>query len=254
MKRNSRERIKTFAALSIIVATATACSSMQVEKEAISKVRRVAIVGSSVAGDKKVDRYKLVEKMNEAYLVGQAEKRIGSKMKWEFLPFDQVQGNKNYRVLLDEKRNQMFRTINPMKQYYRYRETPNGFSHFEISQMDQEERNQLIQSLGVDAIASLEVNLSVVQRDKLVIGSIGMGSYRPEARMRFALWDSKHSNPIWRDVGILKKAEHSDTQIGGITINGDSDKARESLAQAVESSFDELTLRLERELQKKEEI
>lgn len=107
--------------------------------------------------------------------------------------------------------------------------------------LSSDERKQILDALGVDAIAVATVKFKVGKTSGFAIGSVGSTAKHPEAVIDFTVYDASSADPIWRD----RWAEGEPTERGlRKTMGVESDaNMTEIIVEAADSGYDALLRR-----------
>ena len=102
-------------------------------------------------------------------------------------------------------------------------------------------RRELLKKLGVDAIAVAHVDIKL-EKGGGFKQLVGAGDYYPQATSRFALFDGKSDEPMWRDLNaagdtVSEGVEH----VFGISTSHSA--LDNKMAAAAENSFSKLMAR-----------
>lgn len=194
----------------------TACSSLtkvQKKPEAISQVKRVGIVGYSIAHqepDSVLQRLTEVKlglesngsaspqennEVDELYKDFSA--RLKTEMNWDVVSKETLSNNSVYRKLvIDKTTGLVLRPVQP-KNFVNLR--PHQVLDAEaFSMMKDEEKVQLLKDLGLDAIVIVRA-ISSLEEEGGVKKYIGMSEFRPRAQVTVEAIDGRSEKAIWSD-------------------------------------------------------
>lgn len=203
--------------LCLLMLSFTACSSLtkvQKKPEALSQVKRVGIVGYSIAHQEpdsvlqRITEIKLgIEGNGDAAPRENAEvdelykdfsTRLKSEMGWEVVPKDTLNNNAVYKKLVTDKTTGLI--VRPIKPKNFVNLRPHQILDAEyFSMMNDGEKNQLLKDLGLDAIVIVST-ISTLQEEGGVKKYIGMTEFRPRAQVSVEVIDGKSDKAIWRDA------------------------------------------------------
>jgi hypothetical protein len=107
-----------------------------------------------------------------------------------------------------------------------------------------ESRKQLLDALGVDALASAEVTFQTGKTGGASIGGFGALKRYPQAVVTFFVYDRTNPNPIWADYRVIGAPAHDGFQeTMGVA---DTKDATPLFLEAANSAFDLLVSRLQK--------
>jgi hypothetical protein len=101
-------------------------------------------------------------------------------------------------------------------------------------------RRQLLEALGVDALAIASLRVRLNRQDNIGIGEVKIGTYNPSVWTEFRLFDGKGEDAIWSDSAVFGERAAGPVQISGVT---GSDPLQDSIVEASGKSFAELVAR-----------
>ncbi|MEZ4749430.1 MAG: hypothetical protein R3B54_02030 [Bdellovibrionota bacterium] len=239
-----------------LVALATlfsACATLQVDKPAVSAIKKIAIVGFSVE-QKEPEGWKfgsskkdfpdwgpgLVQAAPHASSIyANVGKTLAKKFRWQVLDAEGLKKNAAYAKLFEEK----------MKGWQSRPPTGSGFKAYgaegvmdpwPIERLSQAERQALAKSLGVQALAVARVKVDLEKGGGLE-RLVGAGELKPKATTQFTLYAKDGGEPIWQDLQAVGPAVEKGTQhVLGIT------SFESLLAQSVEAVNKSITKLLAR--------
>ncbi|MCB0406430.1 MAG: hypothetical protein KDD51_16730 [Bdellovibrionales bacterium] len=207
-----------------------ACATLQVDKPAVSAVKKIAIVGFSVE-QKEPEGWKFGSSQNDlpnwgAGLVQAAPhassiyanvgKTLAKKFRWQVLGADGLRKNASYSKLFDEKM-KGWQSRPPTASGYKAYGADGVMDPWPIERLSPEERKALAKSLGVQALAVARVKVELEKGGGLE-RLVGAGELKPKATMQFTLYAKDGGDPIWQDLQAVGPAVEKGTQhVLGIT-------------------------------------
>ncbi|MBI3542884.1 MAG: hypothetical protein HY075_06385 [Deltaproteobacteria bacterium] len=239
------------ALLAFVVLFGFGCSTFAIQKDRMSAVKKVAIIGFSVeqertselkiswtsggegwkagaqektaAGD---DRYARGPKKGtvwntaEASHIGGVYRALGKQLEKELgmqvADPERLLNNHAYSEMAAKER-MTARWIPMNPQPMDFFSLPGIASPEKANRFSKEEREQLQRELGVDALAVAVVRIHFERNDNLVIGKFSAGSYVPSVQTTFSLYDAKDDEAIWKDFMVAGERGKGQFQASGIT-------------------------------------
>lgn len=218
--------------VAILVLAFSSCAGTKINQEQLGKVKKVAIVGYTVqqltpnSGEKVLKG--LLGGSGEQNPTGMAmytaplakpaphvtqmfddlEKDLENGMKWKVLSRSELKKNKAFQALYRDKMgNARPRPMVNNKNYEMYH--PDGIiEEFVLRDLDEAKRDELISSLGVDAIAFVRVKVDLKSKGGLFKNL--SGELVPVVKLGFQLYGDKLEDPIWQDMNVDSELEVAD--------------------------------------------
>ncbi|HRX14849.1 MAG TPA: hypothetical protein P5123_00895 [Spirochaetota bacterium] len=173
-----------FVIMSVLVLTIFGCTSVNIQKAEVSRVKTVALVGFEMYRQTDGSTFGIVGDLVSSKKLSKNEKdlaescykvltaQLGKEQKWKFVSIDKIRNNKGYGKFFKENGRASKLILNIGKRYkIDGIATPKA-----ISDMSYEERQNLIKELGVDAIASFDA--FIYQGESLSIAGFEYSKYR----------------------------------------------------------------------------
>lgn len=208
------------ASISIIMATlmaslATSCATIKIEKEKVAAVKKIAIVGYAIqqtmpnSGENILERL-ASSKSNEMLvfaglpkamphadnLYGDLARNLQEGLGFKIISRRDLASNPHYRVFLQEKTSGAQPRPLVASKYVEVF-TPDGILEpFLLNTLKLDQRQKLIKSLGVDAIAMATIKVDLVSHSFLGVA----GTLNTVSKMEFKMFDGKSEDPIWHDL------------------------------------------------------
>lgn len=259
-------RTRSWALAALAVVTSLGCASVKVHPERIDKVKTVALVGFSGQlslhdpNEKKdskgigatINAIKNIGEMGSGELqkrrTEQAEKaysllakKLSEQMGWRVLDAQALAQSPVYATQLREHSNEGLTTLG--LQYL-----PNVLRAEVAERLSPSQRDELIKSLGVDAVAVVAVKYVVGDKSGFSLGGVGKQTTYPKAVVGFAVWDQNAQEAAWSD----RWAEGKPTTEGlAATMGVELDENETSvLLAAADSGYGRLLVRYQEQAKK----
>jgi hypothetical protein len=210
----------------------SACSSVQVAHEKVSKIKTVAVVGFVVNQETpkgiemnssappgimnlKAPDFKDIAQSETIYR--DLGKSLTKKLGWKTLEKEALEKNAYYQDFYQRtmKGIQNRPPVNEKIDCYTAKAITDSWP---IEIMKFEDRKKLLEKLKVQGliVASYEVKLENKGGLKKLVGA---GDYHPKATLRFQLFDATQEKPIWADYSAVGKTLEQGTAhvFGGVT-------------------------------------
>jgi hypothetical protein len=205
------------------------------DEASVSKVRKTAVVGYTLLQEAAVKDIPLpampgglgshipgintFPKVTEhaAEVLAVYEKAMGDRKKWKVIPFAQVAGNSVYSAIFAGKMVNWKNKQAPRKDtQFLFAE---GILDYDTAErLNQNERDQLMTSLGVDSLAVIKVDVVLKKPGGLSINGIGQSSLHPFATAHFTLYSKGSDKPIWEAWHETKGGEQA-VSTGGSRVD-----------------------------------
>jgi hypothetical protein len=253
------KKIVHVAALLTIAAVFTRCATLSVDKARLSSIKKVAIAG-----------FLVVQQMPEGpkWILGGSKSGGGMMEGWgSSLPSPSEHSNDMYARLAkvlkkDLKWNVIDRKAIEASTVYQahYENYMKGLQSrppitakmkafgangvldpYPIEQrLSDGDRKKLMKALGVDALAMATVRIQLKETGGLK-NLIGAGDLTPYAEVRFAVYDTKGSEPVWSDLQAMGEAASEGAEhVFGIT---NMKALLDQSVAAAENSYEKLLAR-----------
>jgi hypothetical protein len=218
------------------------CSTVTVNKERIGGIKKVAIIGfelhQKMPPEMKME-FSLGGSSNDNSGLGKSMKAAGfaedtdharilytslrdnlkRELKWAVEDGANISKHPQYAALYKEKTTGM--QSRPMVGEDVKVFKPAGILEaWPIDRLDDQERQALIQKLGVDAIAVASINVELVNTGG-VETLVGAGKWQPRSTVKFAVYEKGSLEPVWKDI-FAKSAD--DAAEGTKHILGQTDQ------------------------------
>ena len=249
--------------LGLAVCLGFSCATVRVSKEDTRKVSTLALVGylgELNLEDSEAPRTQLGSQLTTvtsamSVLTGELQerrhnqatevvKRLRTRLadvRMQLIEEQKVTSDTEYEVLRSRVNNSFFITHG--------RQTVPGllFPH-NVNALGLPERDALLKSLKVDALAVLEVQYVIGERTGFQVGDLGQVNVHPKAVLKFHVYAPGKKDAIWSDAW----AEGRPSEAGLPNTLGFKDDSRETelLLEAVESGLDVLLRHYEEALKK----
>lgn len=236
----------------------SACATVTVDRVRTDAVRKVAIVGFSVQQEVPDTAAIFAAGPSESWMMPMGgsglgtpspladtiyhslEKGLAKERKWKVVERAVVAANPAYQAFYEQKMKGL--QMRPSIRAHTKLLSANGIVDAQpVEVADVTKHKELLKKLGVDAIAVAHVDIKLEKGGGLK-KLVGAGDYYPQATSRFAVFDGKSEEPMWRDLS----AEGERVSEGVEHIFGISTKANaldNKMAAAAENSFSKLMAR-----------
>ncbi len=233
------------------------CATVQVQHERAKEIKTVALVGFTGVTelkDKNAPKSGVGDIMNAVndskdVFGGELDKRrmaqaeaayqsltqhVTTATGWQFSDRKLLASDANYAALLKDNPNTDSITVMGLQRL------PEVLRAEPAERMDPAAQKELMQKLGVDAIAVAKVRYVIGDKSGFTIGGMGKTTIYPKAIVEFTVLDGS-DKPVWRD----RWCEGSPTKVGLENVMGAKNNENETqvLTAAYESAFDKLTER-----------
>ena len=78
---------------------------------------------------------------------------------------------------------------------------------YDVGQLKRVDQVKIMEELGVDAIALVEVHVRLRRSKTYHIGALELGDFEPQVRLRLSIIDKMHDDPIWMGLAIVLDRE-----------------------------------------------
>jgi hypothetical protein len=246
--------MKKLMLLALAATALSGCATITANKDKVAAAKRVAIIGyggqlnlednqqksgiaatvGAIKGANDLFSGKLDERRREQATIsyGVLGQKLGAALGWEVLPPETVAASPEYGQLL--------RNAGSMYKGMGYQYVDVILPPAQANRLNAQNRQVLAASLGVDAMAIVDVQYYVGDRGGFAIGGIGSTTVFPQAIINFTVVDNA-GEVIWRDmraVGAVTK-EGLRTTMGAEIVANET----EVLNEAASTAFDALIAR-----------
>lgn len=229
----------------------SACTSMMVEKDHATKIKRVAIIGFDVQQQKPVETEDLFKALthqdtsSKAELKGRMDAphvakmydilvaKLESENKWSVMQQDLLKKNRAYQDFYKTK-TEGWQNRPLVNDRYNLLQPEGILDSFAVMTTKPEIRKQLQQDLGVDAVLYVSIRVDLNNSSALA-SMVGQGTFSPSATTNLTLVNAKNDIKIWFDSSATgEKIASSDKNFMGMA---NQDKLNQLAIRAVESSY-----------------
>ncbi len=226
---------------------ALACATLTVDKTRTGALKRVAIVGFSVEqpiskglesvlssghrqqntdwGSGLGSTDPLADKIYQTL-----EKQLHTDIKWTVIDRSVIAKNGHYMALYDQKMKGL-QSRPPSPAGTKMLAAEGIVDAWPLEVLEKDKRDELMKKLGVDAIAVATVIIHLEKGGGLK-QLVGAGDYFPKATVRFALFDNKSNDPVWRDLAAVgHPVDQGVEHVFGVTNKTSLDKKMALAAQ-----------------------
>jgi hypothetical protein len=249
--------------LCLVLVLGSSCVTVRVSKEDTRKVSTLALaayVGELNLEDSEAPKTQLGSQLTTvtsamSVLTGELQERRQSQatevvkrlrtrladVRMQLVEEEKVVADAEYDGLRGRVNNTFFIT-------YGRQTVPGLLYPHNIMGLDLSERDALLESLKVDALAVLEVQYVIGKRTGFAVGDLGQVNVHPKAVLKFHVYAPGKKDAIWSDAW----AEGRPSEQGLPNTLGFKDDSRETelLLEAVESGLDVLLRHYEEALKK----
>ena len=238
-------------ALALIV---SGCSTLNVQKDQVAKVKTVAVVGFSIIQDVPVTptislafgskdnsmssgfNGALCENRSHAQLIEKnLTDHLAKDMGWKLVDAVVVQKSPiiDQTLQWQHSNGRPLQMIPSKTKCYTDENIPEAFA-FERKSL--EERRQVMKDLGVDAVIVAQVRVEL--ENSSILSIVGGAEYQPRSTLNFAVYNAEQEDPIWRDTWARGEPEEKGIVAWmGFTNN---DKLTAKIVSSSQSAFDKL--------------
>ena len=165
-------------------------------------------------------------------LYDDAVKSLATELGWKFSSAALIQKNSYYKELLKEWMGPV-QSKTPIREGETKFHAPELLDYDSVQRLKQNERDQLMQGLGVDAIAAIKVRTIIHSATVM-----GIGNRYPQAVLEFRLYRKGVKDQIWYDVNA--EGLRSKESMGVTRITSDFEKMNKLLAESAKSAYRQL--------------
>jgi hypothetical protein len=244
-------------AVGVALLALTGCATVQVQHERAQAIKTVALVGFTGVTelqDKNAPHNAVGDIMNAVHdtkdvfgggldqrRMAQAEtvyqslaQHVKAATGWQFTDRKLLANDPAYQALLKDNPNTDSLTVTGLQRL------PDVLRAEPAERMDAAQRKELLEKLGVDAIAVAKVRYVIGDKSGFSIGGMGHTTIYPKAIVEFTVLDGG-DKPVWRD----RWCEGSPTKVGLENIMGAKQNENETqvLTAAADSAFGKLAER-----------
>ncbi len=224
-----------------------ACATLKVDRPALAKVKKVAIVGFTVEQEELEGfvLFKKGERKGPGWAVTSSlatENPVADKLmmalaqqlqksfKWNVTDTQSLRNVQAYSQFLHDKTTGIQMTPPGAVGYVYFR--PAGIvASYPVERLSTDERIEMAKKLGVDAIATAAVRVNFEKGGGLK-QLVGAGTYYPFATMRFTVYTKNGGEVVWQDFNAQGKDTVGSDHVLGITETSDVDKGVLEAARA----------------------
>ncbi len=191
------------------------CSTMSVDKAKVGEVKQVSLVGfdlqqqmpPSLAGvvlgtetpsDGGLRVAGCENTTSAAEVLKDLGRTLAEDMKWKVIPSSTVTSNAVYREVY-ETYTKGFQLKHPTPDGFRCYTDSGILDPFSIQKMDMTKRRELLQALGVDALATATVEVRL-ENQSFLKKLVASGDLASVAVVKFRLYNGTDEDPFWVDV------------------------------------------------------
>jgi len=232
------------------------CSTLSVKKEDMTSIKKVAITGFGSTQDMPAGLvFSLGSKSespgsNLTVLGPEEEKHVNQmyqdlattlekNLKWNVLSRDDVAHSSRYKNIYTQKMEGWHSRPVAGENTHLYH--PSGIADAWIMrQLDQKERDQLIDELNVDALILASVRVTLEDQGGLK-KLVGAGELHPKASLYFEIYKKGIEEPVWRDTWA--RGESTSEGVGHILGVTDVDALKKASIVAAWNSYQVLIQR-----------
>ncbi|MCB0415757.1 MAG: hypothetical protein KDD50_15565 [Bdellovibrionales bacterium] len=247
--------------LLLLTTLISACSSIDVKKEEVRKINKVAVVGFeliqelpnevtlSLGGTSSADSN--VAMMGEPAIPHQhpaismmyqaLNRKLKKSLKWQVEGLKDLEANEYYQSIFKSKMTGWkSRAMIPKgTKLYTLKNMLDGFS---VMTLKPEERKALARKLNVDAIVVAALETKLVSKASWA-SLVGGGKFTPQVKSRFYVYSSHTGEAIWSDVNAMGK--ESTKRIGHWAGIADLEKLIKASLESANDSYAQVISRYE---------
>lgn len=229
-----------------------ACATLKVDRPALAKVKKVAIVGFTVEQEE-LEGFVLFKKgqrtgpgweVNSSLasenpvadkMMAALSQQLQNSFKWNVTDPGTLRNAQTYSQFLHDKTTGWQMTPPGAVGYVYLR--PSGIvASYPVERLSTDERIEMAKKLGVDAIATAAVRVNFEKGGGLK-KLVGAGTYYPYATMRFTVYTKNGGEVVWQDFNAKGKDTVGSDHVLGITETSDVDKGVLEAARAAYKSL-----------------
>ncbi len=241
----------------LLALSLTACSTLNVQKDQVSNVKKVAIVGFGVTQEmpanladvfkpkevstlenmkvKGISTDSRIDKMYDELAV-----KLTKEMNWMVLDRQVVATNPHYnKEFISETEGWQNRPL--MGSQFDNFAATNIMDQWSFQRLDETRRRELIKKLGVDALVVVNMNIELEKGGGLM-KLVGAVDYYPKARLMFQVYSTSSDKPIWQDTWAVGEAtKTSVSNVMGVTT--DRQRLDSLMIAAANDAYDKVFVR-----------